>query len=111
MAPTNSQAHHLHAQHGDVFVPVHGGNTMPDFDSLVAAEQRELMEDDLEDAKAEANERTRLLARGPDNGQRRKSVSFGSGEQAEPHADAAENVSQEGHVDTRPNWRKPCLTW
>ena len=84
---------------------------MPDFDSLVAAEQRELVEDNLEDAEAEANERTRLLGNGLNDGQRRKSVSFGSGEQVERHADAAANISQEEHVDTRSNWRKPCLTW
>ena len=125
MTSTDGQHHHLHAQHGDVFVPVHGGNTMPDFDSLVAAEQRELMEDELEDAEAEANERTRLLS----HGERRRSVAFDSeahaksGTSGRPggysglHADAAqdgshaESDSKVEREDNRPAWRKPGLTW
>jgi hypothetical protein len=127
---TVGSEHHIHAQHGNVFVPLPGGNMMPDFDSLVAAEQRELQEDHLED------ERAALLAK-PN---RRRSVGFAPGNNPahdygsieDSHRDAAQTSSigegstagsddeQEGSdstriapgsADAKPGWRKPGLRW
>ena len=130
---TASNAHHVHAQHGNVFVPLPGGNLMPEFDSIVAAEQRELVEDDLED------EHAALLAKSS-NAARRRSVGFVSGSHPVrdygsvdgSHIDATqvsaisesttagsddeystpEPSSTVGIVaDTRPSWRRPGLRW
>ena len=130
---TVSNEHHVHAQHGNVFVPLPGGNLMPDFDSLVAAEQRELVEDQIED------ERAALLATSS-NAPRRRSVGFASGKHPVKdygslhvsHHDAAQVSSicesstagsddeqdtfepgstASGLVDTRPSWRRPGMRW
>jgi hypothetical protein len=106
---------------------------MPAFDSLVAAEQREMIEDEIED------ERAALLAKSS-SGARRRSVGFAStkhlvkdyGSSDGSHYDAAQvGVISEsstagsddeqdtsepastasGLVDTRPSWRRPGLRW
>lgn len=105
---------------------------MPDFDSLVAAEQRELMEDDLEDAEAEADERSRLLGSRPVGLERRKSVAFDAqtvpnkvgrpngyssidanahDNTVEPTVENATIKALQETVADRPKWRRAGLNW
>jgi hypothetical protein len=129
---TMANGHHIHHQHGDIFVAGHGVNMAPDLEALIMAEQQEQMESDLEDEAADIDKAEQ---------RRRRSVAFspsaGVVHSKSRHIDAADEIAvsetstpgssgmipirdasthkydtvREGSIVRRPRWRRPGLNW